>query len=156
MKNLTQKLSGFFLGILNFFAWLFQWIILFKPYWKKFVRFIVRWNEIITIPTGFALFYFTPMLLRMADPTSAGYDLGILHAIIFAIAAMCIISGFTFLLIKINFPAVFKFIDEVFEEHFYQNSSINSTNLTTYQKCVLSLSLFAVYLLGTVLLVRVF
>lgn len=154
MKNLTKKFAGFFLSIVQFISWLFQWVLLFKPYWKKFVRFLMNWHEIITIPTGIALFYFTPLLLRMVDPTSAGFDLGVLHSIVFAIAAMLIISGFAFIMIKVNFPSVFRFIDEVFEGNFYQQNLGNSINLSNYQKCVLSLLLFAIYLFGTVLLVK--
>lgn len=155
MKNLIKKFAGMWIDFFQFLAWLFQWVILFKPYWKKFVKFLSNWNEILTIPIGIALFIIVPMLLRMLDPTSASYDLGVLHSIIFAIAAMLIIHGFAFVLLKISFPSVYKFIDEVFEEHFYQRQ-INDFNLSTYQKCVLSLLLFAIYLFGTILLVRVF
>lgn len=155
MKNLIAKLHGYWLGVVNFFAWMFQWLIVFKPYWKRVLKFFINWNEIITIPIGIAIFYFAPMLMRLADPSAAGYDLGILHSILFAIAAMLIINGFAFLIMKITFPGIYKFIDEVLEEFLYRDSRVVS-NLTQYQKCVISLSVLSLYLLGTVLLVRVF
>jgi len=155
MKSLITKLKGYCVGLLNFLSFLFQWIILFKPYWKKFIRFMKNWHEIITIPVGIALFYFTPMLMRMLDPTSGGYDIGILHSVIFAIAAMLIINGFAFLILKFTFPGIYQFIDDVLEEFMFKDSRVVS-NLTNYQKCVISLLVFALYLLGTILLVRIF
>jgi hypothetical protein len=155
MKSLITKLKGYWFHLLNFFAWVFQWIILFKPYWKKFTRFLVNWHEIVSIPIGVAVFYYVPMLLRMLDPTSGGYDLGILHSVVFAMAAMLMIHGFAFLLLKVTFPGIYQFIDDILEHFMFKDSRIDA-NLTHYQKCVISLSVLALYLLGTVLLVRIF
>lgn len=164
MKNLFNLFKGFWLGLLEFFAWLFDWIIRFKPYWKQIVKFVSNWNELLTIPLGFALFYFFPLLLRMIDPVAGGYDIGILHAAIAAISIMLIIHGFAWLILRLTFPGVYKYLDDVFETFITRTDSLDIKPterdhfllLTTFQKCAISLSLFSLYLLGTILLVRMF
>jgi len=164
MKNLITKLKSYWHNLLNFFVWLFQWIILFKPYWKKFVRLLVNWHEIMTIPIGLAIFYFFPRLLRLMDPTAGAYDAGVLHSAIVAIAIMLILHGFVWLILKLTFPGVYKFLDDIFEEHILENPGLQPSPterdkmfyLTTFQKCVLSIVLFAVYFFGTILVLKVF
>ena len=139
-------------------------LITINPYWQWLLKFIKQWNEILTIPLGIALFYFFPILLRTIDPVSASYDMGVLHTAIVAIAIMLILHGFAWILLKITFPGVFRFLDDVFESHVVRTDSLQPSpserdkmfTLTTYQKCVLSLSVFALYLLGTILLVKIF
>lgn len=151
MKKLFDLLKGFKRNLIEFFAWLFRLISPFKPQWNRFIKFVSNWNEVLTIPLGFALFYFFPMLLRMIDPVAGGYDIGILHAAIAAISIMLIIHGFTWLLLKLTFPNVYYFLDTMLDELFKFDSTLN-----TLQKCVISLSIFSLYLLGTILLVRIF
>ena len=151
MKKLFDLLKGFKRNLIEFFAWLFRLISPFKPQWTRFIKFVSNWNEVLTIPLGFALFYFFPMLLRMIDPVAGGYDIGILHAAIAAISIMLIIHGFAWLLLKLTFPNVYYFLDTMLDELFKFDSTLN-----TLQKCVISLSIFSLYLLGTILLVRIF
>lgn len=163
-----KKMSKFFEGLLRmfivFFVWMYDKAILLKPFLKQTVKFVSVWNELLTIPLGFAMFYFFPLLLRMIDPVAGAYDIGILHTAIAAIAIMLIIHGFVWVILKITFPGIYKFLDDALEIHINKSESLQSTPtdrdkiflLTTYQKCVISLSLFSLYLLGTILLVRIF
>ena len=151
MKKLFDLLKGFKRNLIEFFAWFFRLISPFKPQWNRFIKFVSNWNEVLTIPLGFALFYFFPMLLRMIDPVAGGYDIGILHAAIAAISIMLIIHGFTWLLLKLTFPNVYYFLDTILDDLFKFDSTLN-----TLQKCVISLSIFSLYLFGTILLVRMF
>lgn len=132
---------------------------------KKIIKFLLfDWNEFLSIPLGFAMFFGFPFLLRVFDPTAAAYDGGILHSFIAAICGMLIIHGFVWLLLKITFPRVYNFFDNDFENYICQNSSLPQQpterdrmfHLTAWQRCVLSLSLFSLYLLCTVLLAKIF
>jgi len=164
MKNLLNLFKDFWRKLLKLFTWLFNFANRFKPCWKQMVKFVSNWNELITIPLGFALFYFFPLLLRMIDPVAGCYDIGILHAAIAAISIMLIIHGFAWLLLRITFPGVYKYLDDTFETFIIRSDSLNSNPtkrdhfllLTTFQKCVISLSIFSLYLLGTILLVKMF
>lgn len=164
MRNLFKLFKTFCSKLLKLFTELFNFIIRFKPYLKQIVKFVCKWNELLTIPLGFILFYYFPLLLRIIDPTAGGYDIGILHAAIAAISIMLIIHGFAWLLLRITFPGVYKFLDDTFETFITRSDSLNSNPtkrdhfllLTTFQKCVISLSILSLYLLGTILLVKMF
>jgi hypothetical protein len=132
---------------------------------KKFIRFLfVEWNEFLSIPLGLLLFFGFPYVLRFIDSTSAAYDGGVLHSYVAAIAGMLLIHGFAWLLLKITFPKIYSFFDNMFEEHIVKQGSFLPTltdrekflNLSVWQKCVLALSYFSLLLLGTVLLAKIF
>jgi hypothetical protein len=137
-----------------------------KPLKKIYKFLFLEWNEFISIPLGLMLFFWFPKLLRYFDNTAAAYDAGVLHSFIIAISGMLIIHGFAWLLLKITFPGIYNFFDNIFESHInskigynpYDTPSPNQlhNSLSIWQKCVLSLSLFSVYLLGTILLARIF
>lgn len=119
--------------------------------------FFKEWNEFISVPLGIALFFLFPYMLRFFDSTTAAYDAGVLHSYIAAVAGMLIIHGFAWLLLKISFPKIYEFFDDAFENHIENSTGYSSHNtLSIWQKCVLSLSLFSLYLLGTILLAKIF
>jgi len=164
MNNLFNLFKGFWQTFIKLMAWLLRLIVSLKPIYRRIVKFISTWNELLTIPLGFVLFYFFPRLIRMIDPVAGAYDIGIMHLAIAAIAIMLIIHGFSWLLLRITFPGIYNFLDEIFENYITRNDSLgpNPTErdhfllLTTFQKCIISLLLFSLYLLGTILLVRMF
>lgn len=132
---------------------------------KRIVRFILtEWNEFITIPLGLLLFFVFPYLIRAMDPTSAPYDAGVLHSFVAAICGMLIIHGFAWLLLRISFPGIYHFLDTLFEEHINRLNTFNNElngrekflNLSVWQKCLLAFWVFALYLLGTILLAKIF
>ena len=132
---------------------------------KKLIKFIFHeWNEFLSIPLGLLLFFGFPYVLRFFDSTSAAYDGGVLHSYIAAIAGMLLIHGFAWILLRITFPKIYLFFDNMFEEHIHKQGSFSPSiterekflNLSLWQKCVLALSYFSLLLLGTVLLANIF
>ncbi len=149
--------------IYNFFSWLFILA------WGKFIdlltevkRFISNWNEIITIPIGFLAWYFSPLFLRWIDPTAATFDSGVLQLYLLAGIGLYLGNGIVWLLIKLTFPGVYKYLDTLFEDALLHSPSYTAIsdrekmfNLSTIQKCVLSLSVLVLYFLAFVVLVKV-
>jgi len=132
---------------------------------KKIMRFLLtEWNEFLSIPLGLLLFFGFPYLLRFFDSTSAPYDGGVLHSYIAAISGMLIIHGFVWVLLRITFPGIYHFFDRDFERYICEKQNHSQTltdrdkhyNLSTWQRAILALSVFALYLLGTVLLANIF
>jgi hypothetical protein len=121
-------------------------------------QFLVNWNEFITVPLAFILFWLGGALIRCVDPTAGLFDPGIFQIIIFAIAAFLLLHGAAWFILKITFPSAYRFIDSVFDDmnNEHQGALIGSDyKLTKYQKCVLILLYFSVCLLAMVLLARV-
>lgn len=73
------------------------------------------WNEFATIPAGIALFIFAPTLLRSVDSTAATFDVGVLHAPLYALAAFFLLKGVAWLSVKWDFPKLYKYLDDHME-----------------------------------------
>ena len=132
---------------------------------KKILHFfLVEWNEFITIPLGIILFFTFPQMLRLFDNTTAAYDAGVLHSYISAVAGMLIIHGYAWIMLRITFPGVYKFFDDAFERNIADSRTYGSMlsdrekhiTLSVWQKSLLALAVFSLYLLGTVLLAKIF
>jgi hypothetical protein len=123
-----------------------------------FKKFLIQWNEFITIPLAIVFFWLGGAFIRLVDPTAGLFDAGIFQIIIFAIAAFLLIHGMAWIVLKITFPKAFRFFDEIFEEEIERlgNDPVHpDVKLTTYQKCVLILLYFLGCLFAMVLLARV-
>jgi len=118
-----------------------------KTFLQKIWKTIINWNEFITIPLGLILWYISPLLLRMLDPTSAVYDAGIFQVIIFTTIQFLIYHGVVWLLLKITWPKMYNFLDDVFEGEV--------RDITTWERVKIVLWIFSVYLIGFILLSRV-
>lgn len=118
---------------------------------KKLFRFLLRWNELITIPIGLILWKYSGLFLRWIDPTAATYDAGIFQVILFAIITFFILSGVIWIYIKITFPKVYKYLDDVL------GSNLESKNekMTQWEKSKIVLWLFSLLLLVITLLARI-
>jgi len=152
---------------LNYIYHLVTWILILV--WGTLInfltsgkRFVSRWNEVVTIPIGFIAWYFSPLFLRWIDPTAATFDSGVLQLFLLAGIGLYLGNGIVWLLIKITFPGVYKFLDTLFEEALLYSPSYTAVsdrekmfNLSTYQKCVISLSVLALYFLAFIVLVKV-
>lgn len=114
-------------------------------------RFLITWNELITLPFAFILFYFSPTILRWWDPTAATYDYGIFQIMLFTLIQFLFYHGIVWIMIKVTWPGVDRFLDQEFEE--VLTSNLNS--LSFYEKAKLALGIFALYFLVIVLLSRV-
>ncbi|HUW07859.1 MAG TPA: hypothetical protein VMW01_16555 [Williamwhitmania sp.] len=157
-------MKNFLLLIYHFFGLLLAYVVVaIRAAYPVVKRFIANWNEILTIPLALVLWYFSPMLLRMMDPVAATFDTGILQVYLLAAIGLFFFNGVAWLLIKLSFPGIYKWVDKEFEGHVAGNKSIPGTvteqtrmlNLTTYQKCAISLFLFALYFIALVVLVRI-
>jgi hypothetical protein len=132
--------------------------ITFKEALKAFKKFLIQWNEFITIPLAIVFFWLGGAFIRLVDPTAGLFDGGIFQIVIFAVAAFLFLHGIAWLILKITFPAAFTFLDEVFEVEISdpENKPIpQEWKLTKYQKCVLVLLYFFGCLFAMVLLARV-
>jgi len=118
---------------------------------KKIGNFILKWNELITIPIAFLLWYFSGTFLRWLDPTSATYDAGIFQIILFTIIQFFIFSGIIWIYIKITFPKVYKYLDDVLGS----NLDPQNQNMSQWEKSKVVLWLFSLFLSTIVLLARV-
>lgn len=116
---------------------------------KAIIKFLAQWNELLTIPLSLVLFWIGGLFIRAVDPTAGLFDPGIFQIVIWAVAAFLFLHGATWIVIKITFPKLYHFLDEVFE-----NGISESGLLTLYQKCVLALAYFFGCLFAMVLLAR--
>ncbi|HUU40631.1 MAG TPA: hypothetical protein VMW42_06815 [Desulfatiglandales bacterium] len=123
-----------------------------------FKRFLIQWNEFVSIPLAIVLFWIGGSLIRWLDPTAGLFDAGIFQIIIFAVAAFLFLHGIAWIVLKITFPKAYFFLDEIFEieiERFENEPIPQEWKLSTYQKCVLVLLYFFGCLFAMVLLARV-
>jgi len=109
---------------------------------KRLFRFIAVWNEFLSIPLALLLWFYSPTLLRMVDPTAAAYDSAVLQQVIFAIIAVLIFHGLAWFLLKLTFPEIYRFLDNDFGVFF--------SNLQGWRKLKLALLLFSLYFLAFV------
>ena len=88
------------------------------PRAHRMLRALTGWlaenNEYWGIPLGLLLFIVAPRALRWCDPTAGAYDAGVLHAAVFAVAAFMILKGVTWLLIRLDFPELYTWLDDWF------------------------------------------
>ena len=107
-----------------------------KEGWGRLLR---KWNELIGIPVAILLYWGSPHLIRIFDPTSASYDgsflqLGILSLVIF----------FTFTsIVRIYIGLIFPRMELHLDKYLFQG-------LTQWQKGILSIALFCGLLLALV------
>lgn len=117
---------------------------------KRLLKWILKWNELITIPIALLLWFFSPVLLHWIDPTAAVYDAGIFQTILFTIIQLLVYNGVIFLLIKLTFPGLYKFLDDAIETEVFNNGH------TTYeQKMKIVLWIFSLYMIVIAILSRV-
>lgn len=118
----------------------------------KIWKFLLTWHEFISVPLAILLFWFSPYLLRLIDPTAASYDAGILQKLVIALIAVFLFNGFAWFMLKINFPQVYNYFDDFFEKNLNHFTSSNGVKpLDLWQKSKLTLSLFVLYFLAFLL-----
>lgn len=122
-----------------------------KNFGKKILKFFASWSEIITIPLALILWYFSGTLLRLLDPTAATYDAGIFQIILFAIIQFFIFSGVIWIFMKITFPEVYKYLDDVLGSHLEPQND----KMTQWEKSKVVLWLFSLFFVSIILLARV-
>lgn len=116
---------------------------------KRIIQFILKWNELLTIPLAFVLWWLSAPLLRTVDPTAGVYDAGIFQIILFALIAFLIFQAMAWITLKLSFPNVYKWLDDQLGMH------INNGILSPWEKAKIVLWLFSLFLLSMVFLARV-
>lgn len=122
---------------------------------KKLLKFFIVWNELWTLPLALILWWVSPWLLRLIDPTAGTYDAGIFQIILFTIIQFMVYHAVVWLIIKITFPGVYKYIDNIIENVLFSKWENKENSLTQWQKSKLSLFVFALYLLCIVMVSRI-
>jgi hypothetical protein len=92
---------------------------------EKFKMFIKNYNEWLSLPIAIVVYFAAPGLYRLADPTAGQFDAGYLHALIFAVVAINFSSGISWLMLKLNFPKLYKFWDDDFEDLLMEGNGDN-------------------------------
>lgn len=114
---------------------------------KKILKFIIKWNELLTIPLGLLLWYLLPTLMRWSgfDETAGQYDSAVFQKVVFAIVAVAIFSGMTWIFIKLSFPKIYRYLDDEV------GSELEHQNLSAWEKSKISLWLLSLYFLAFLL-----
>lgn len=118
-----------------------------KTFFKKLWKVIVDWNEFLTIPLAFILWYLSPFLLRTWDPTAAVYDAGVFQIIIFTTIQLLFYNGIVWFVLKITWPKLYNFLDDIFEGVV--------KDITQWERVKIVMFIFALYFIGIILLSRV-
>lgn len=126
-----------------------------KTYFKRILKFLIDWSEVITIPLSLGLWKISPYLLRQLDPTAGTYDAGIFQILIWATIALLYTSGVVWLLLKLSFPGVFKFFTKIDDDLIFDKNVDEKNKLTTWQKTLSALFLLAIFFFSMVFLIRV-
>jgi len=113
---------------------------------KKLIKFLTNWNEFLTIPLAIVIWVLSPRVLRWIDPTSATYDAGVLQICVFVVIQFLIYHGVAWLIMKITFPKLYKYVNEMFDVEF--------ENISKWQRLKVVLSVFALYLVALVLIAK--
>ncbi len=114
---------------------------------RRIINFFKVWNELLLgllMILGWIPF---TVLIRILDPTAAVLDLGVLSQLYLSLLAFGVIHAFVWIGIKLNLPVIFDY---------YQNKAFDEFKLLTlWQKALLSFLFVALYLIATILVVRV-
>jgi hypothetical protein len=119
---------------------------------KKLQKFIITWNEVLTIPLGLFLFWYSPVILRAIDSTSATYDYGIFQVILFTIIQLLIYHGLSWLMVKITWPGIYKFLDDQIEHLIEEHATITDS---AWRKMKVALVVYLSYFAAFIILSRV-
>lgn len=122
---------------------------------KNALRFLIVWNELWSLPLALILWWASPWLLRLVDPTAGTYDAGIFQIILFTVIQAMVYHAVAWILIKMTFPGVYKYIDVFLERSLFNKWENKENSLTQWQKSKFSLFVFALYLLYIALVSRI-
>ena len=129
------------------------------------------WNEFWGIPVALLAFLGFPFLLRLVDSTAGSYDLSVLQSLLLGVLAFWFVKGVAWWLLRLDFPEVYRWLDDQLETLFadkkaQKNAQKNAQSSNhdskeeerhSWQKArlrtVVSLSLYALYLLLLVVMV---
>ncbi|MGY4385638.1 hypothetical protein ACVWYN_002684 [Pedobacter sp. UYP24] len=111
---------------------------------NKALKFI---KEYIALIMAFVVFFISPYLLKMIDPTAGAYDAGVLQVIIMAIVQFAVFQAVTWSVVKNIWPAI-----GLYMKNFFNNEFLN---LSSWQRICVSLFVYFSILAVLVTLSRV-
>lgn len=114
-----------------------------KPAFKFLKSFIIKWNEFVTIPLGWFMTRWSEPFITTYYPTSTRYDVGFYYDLIYSLGAVFIIHGFSYILFKINWVIIERYLDVNLEQDF--------NKLNPFQRIIIALWLFNTYFFGFIL-----
>ena len=124
-------------------------------FFKKIGKFLMEWHEIITLPIALLIWVASPFFLRFfIDPTASTFDGGVLQIIYWPVIAFMVLSAVAWLYFKITFRKGYKFFD-ILEDKLMEEYKDEKNSLTIWQKSVIVLWFFSLFLFCLVLLARV-
>ena len=122
---------------------------------QRLLRLLRENNEFWGIPLGLLLFWAAPPLLRLIDSTAGTFDLGILHALLWGVAAFMVVKGVVWLLLWLDFPELYHWLDDWFARGLYApQPGLSKASLVGKRPAQISaaLGLYAFYILCIVIL----
>jgi len=85
---------------------------------KKVIAFVKKHPEILAIPVGLIVWKISIYILRILDPTTGVYDAGIFQIPIFAVIEAFIYISIAWLILKLIFGTVRRYIQGDFKKDF--------------------------------------
>lgn len=82
---------------------------------RRAITFIKEYTALIT---AFVVFFISPYLLRMIDPTAGAYDAGVLQVIIIGVVQFAVFQAITWSVVKNIWPAIGLYMKELFNKDF--------------------------------------
>jgi hypothetical protein len=92
----------------------------YKRQESSFSRFLRNWNEFLFIPVALILWKLHVWYITAFDATAATPDAGIFSFAVAAVIIALFLRGFSWLIIRINFPGAFKYLTEYWELDLWQ------------------------------------
>lgn len=90
----------------------------------KAVWFFARqWNEFLMLPAALVLWKCSELFLKWIDPMAAPFDSGVLQKFTYAIVGTLCVRFVSTLLMRINFPAVHRYMYSHFERDLISDST---------------------------------
>lgn len=117
---------------------------------KNVYKFFAQWNELITVPVIIVLYVIIMPIIRMLDPTAGTYDGGYFLKPFVVVTHFLIYHAVVWLVIKMTFPSVFKYLEMTFESLVYDKGEF-SGDIPEWRKVWVAVSLFFAYLFGLIL-----
>ncbi len=111
-KLFWKALTWITIALLDVFTFVFAG---FKWLWK-------RYPEVYSVPVAFALYWFSAVIIRWLDPTSAVFDGGVLQIPLFAILLLFLFMSISWVAMGLLFGTARKFLVSDLKESFIKLS----------------------------------
>jgi hypothetical protein len=104
-------------------------------------------NGWVSFALGSILFFVSPPIYRLIDPTAGRYDAGYIQPVIYAMIAVSFGSAFAWLMLRLNAPALYRAFDSFLEG--------DVSTLTDQSKVAIGFYIFFIVVIVTVIICMV-